>query len=306
MTISLKGKSAIVTGAAVGIGTAFAEALAREGANVAVCDVREEILASPAGLKEINNDIKAIGWVADVSQPAEVRRVVDGAIEAFGGIDILVNNAGVCHVSVADDPMDKTLADYDAMVNTNLKGEFLMGRAVIKQLLKQGGRGGDIVNVATDHMTTCGAPFNLCPGLPACKSTFWAEAGDVPRPTGSGGAMDIYDASKWGLNGFLFAWAKALYPYNIRVNALCMGATDSWMNRNYWGFPQTPGEETEEQLREVRTWMDKRDTAQVLIDLLKEGPSGRTAQNINLCIGRPVKLEPPLPNLYVADEDFHG
>lgn len=296
MTVSLKGKNAIVTGAAVGIGPAYAEALAAEGVNVAVCDIREKIMDLPAKLEA--SGVQAVGWVADVSVPEDVRKVVDGTIEAFGGIDILISNAGKCWVSVPDDDLDKAIADYEGMIGTNLKGEFLMGRAVIEQLLKQA-RGGEIVNVATDHMVTCGSPNEICPKLEACP---WADA---PRPTGGGEVMDVYDASKWGLNGFLFAWAKALRPHGIRVNALCMGATDSWMIRDFFGFPQTPGEEDEEQMREVATWMAKEDTAQVLMNLLKEGPEGRTAQNINLCVGRPTKLEPPLKNIYITEESLN-
>ena len=237
--------------------------------------------------------MKAIGWVADVSVPADVRKIVDGAVEAFGSIDILVNNAGKCWASVADDDLDKMEADYDGMVGTNLKGEFMMGRVVIDQYLKQG-RGGEIVNVSTDHGVTCGSPFELC--------TDHDCPHEKPRPTGGGEVMDIYDASKWGLNGLLFGWAKALAPHKIRVNALCMGATDSWMIRDFFGYPQTKGEEDEEQAAEVATWMAKEDTAQVLLNLLKEGPDGRNAQNINLCVGRPTVLEPPLPHIYIKGE----
>lgn len=297
MTVSLQGKTAIVTGAAVGIGPAYAEALAAEGVNVAVCDIREEILELPAKLE--SSGVKSVGWVADVSFPEDVRKVVDGTIDAFGGIDILISNAGKCWVSVADDDLDKVIADYDGMIGTNLKGEYLMGRAVIAQLLEQG-RGGEIVNVATDHMVTCGSPFEICPKLDACP---WK---DEPRPTGGGDVMDIYDASKWGLNGFLFGWAKALRPQGIRVNAMCMGATDSWMIRDFYGYAQTPGKGAdEEQQKEVDTWMRKEDTAQVVVDLLKEGPDGRTAQNINLCVGRPTVLEPPLANIYITQESLN-
>jgi NAD(P)-dependent dehydrogenase (short-subunit alcohol dehydrogenase family) len=296
MSVSLRGKNAIVTGAAVGIGPAYAEALAAEGVNVAVCDIRGEILELPARLEA--HGVRSVGWKADVSVPEDVRKVVDGTVEAFGGIDILISNAGKCWVSVADDDLDKTIADYEGMVGTNLKGEYLMGRAVIGQVLEQG-RGGEIVNVATDHMVTCGSPFEICPKLETCP---WA---DSPRPTGGGDVMDIYDASKWALNGFLFAWAKALRPHGIRVNGMCMGATDSWMIRDFYGFPQTPGEETEEQMEEVSTWMAKGDTAQVVMNLLKEGPEGRTAQNINLCVGRPTMLEPPLPNVYITEESLN-
>jgi NAD(P)-dependent dehydrogenase (short-subunit alcohol dehydrogenase family) len=296
MMQSLKGKNAIVTGAAVGIGPAYAEALAAAGVNVAVCDIREEILDLPAKLQA--QGVKATGWVADVSVPDDVRKVVDGTVAALGGIDIQIINAGKCWASGADDDLDNTQADYEGMVGTNLKGEYLMGRAVIEQLLKQG-RGGEIVNVATDHMVTCGAPFEICPTLDTCQFAV------APRPTGGGEVMDIYDAAKWGLNGFLFGWAKALRPHGIRVNAMCMGATDSWMIRDFFGYPQSRDEENEEQKEVVDTWMAKENTAQVMINLLEEGPEGRTAQNINLCTGRPTQLEPPLPNKYITQESLN-
>ncbi len=297
MTVSLNGKTAIVTGAAVGIGPAYAHALAAEGVDVAVCDIRPEIMELPAQLEA--KGVRAFGMIADVSKPDDVRRFVDETISALGGIDILINNAGKCKVSMADDALDKTLDDYEEMVGTNLKGEFLIGRAVIAQMLEQG-RGGEIVNIATDHMFTCGAPHDQCPKNPNCP---WADA---RRPTSGGHMMDIYDASKWGLNGLMFAWAQALKPHGIRVNAMCMGATDSWMIRDFFRFPQTPSEETEEQQKEIATWMAKEDVAQVVIDLLKEGPGGRNANNINLCVGRPPKLEPALPLLYIQEEALHG
>lgn len=283
----IRGKRAIVTGAAVGLGNAYARALARAGAHVAVCDVREEIDALPAELAGLG--VESVGWRADVSNPADVRRVVDGTRDAFGGIDILVNNAGVWGASVADDDLDKTLEDYARIVGTNLKGEFLFGRAVIPILLEQG-TGGEIVNIATDHMVTCGAPNELCPKLPSCP---WKDA---PRPTGGGEIMDLYDASKWGLNGLTFAWAKALRPHGIRVNAFCMGATDSYMLRSFHNFDPSPEEEA--------SWMSAEDSAQALVDLLEEGPRGRTGENMNFCVGRPCRLEPPLPPIYIRQEDI--
>lgn len=283
--VELKGKNAIVTGAAVGLGNAYAHALANEGVNVALCDKRDEILGVADELKALG--IKAHAWQGDVSDPDLVRTVVDGAREAFGSIDILINNAGVWGASVADDDLDKSVADYEQIVGTNLKGEYLFGRAVIPIMIDQG-LGGDIVNIATDHMVTCGTPWFRCPKLESCP---W---GDSPRPTGGGEIMDLYDAGKWGLNGFLYAWAKALAPHDIRVNAFCMGATDSYMLRSFHNFDPSPEEEA--------SWMKAEDNAKALIDMLKEGPSGRNAQNVNFCVGRPVKLEEPLEHLYVTPE----
>ena len=283
--VKLKGKSAIVTGAAVGLGSSYAKALAQEGVNIAVCDLREEIHEVAGGLRA--QGVNAVSYQGDVSDPDHVRTVVDGARAEFGSIDILVNNAGVWGVSVADDDLDKSLEDYEQIVGTNLKGEYLFGRAVIPIMIEQG-KGGEIVNIATDHMVTCGTPYFCCPKLETCP---W---GDSPRPTGGGDAMDLYDAGKWGLNGLLYGWAKALAPHNIRVNAFCMGATDSHMLRSFHDFD--PSEE------EVASWMRAEDNAHAMIDMLLEGPSGRNAQNVNFCIGRPVKLEPAHEHIYVVPE----
>jgi NAD(P)-dependent dehydrogenase (short-subunit alcohol dehydrogenase family) len=287
--VDLKGKSAIVTGAAVGLGNAYARALAREGVNVAVCDVRDDIESLAKELQQ-GHGVRARAWRADVSVAADVRRVVDEAIAEFGRIDIMVSNAGIWGGSVADDDLDKSIADYDKLVGTNLKGVFLFGRAVIPHMLEHG-KGGDIINVSTDHVHTCGTPFHVCPKLPSCP---WRDA---PRPTSGGTIMDLYDAGKWGIHGLTFAWCKALRPHGIRVNAMCMGATDSNMLRGFHNFNPSP--------EEVATWMKAEDSAQVIVDLLKEGPQGRTGQNMNFCVGRPVRLEPPLPHVYIREEDIH-
>ncbi|MFP6801533.1 MAG: SDR family oxidoreductase [Pseudomonadales bacterium] len=283
--VKLKGRNAIVTGAAVGLGSSYAKALAQEGVNVAVCDLREEIHEVAESLRALG--VNAVSTQGDVSDPDHVRAVVDGAREEFSSIDILVNNAGVWGASVADDDLDKSIEDYEQIVGTNLKGEYLFGRAVIPIMIEQG-KGGEIVNIATDHMVTCGTPYFCCPKLETCP---W---GDSPRPTGGGDAMDLYDAGKWGLNGLLYGWAKALAPHNIRVNAFCMGATDSHMLRGFHDFD--PSEE------EVASWMRAEDNARAMIAMLEEGPSGRNAQNVNFCMGRPVQLEPAHDHVYVVPE----
>ena len=282
---SLKGKTAIVTGAAVGLGRAYAEALASAGVNLGICDLRREIGDVAGQLAE--KGVQVVSWQGDVADPSHVRDVVDGTNSQLGGIDILVNNAGVWGASTADDDLDKSIADYNKIVGANLKGEYLFGRAVIPIMIEQA-RGGDIINIATDHMVTCGTPHHVCPGLDKCP---W---GDSPRPTGGGDMMDLYDAAKWGLNGLLYAWAKALAPHGIRVNALCMGATDSFMLRSFHGHnpPQS----------EVDSWMKAEDNARVLIELIEEGPQGRNAQNINFCVGRPVALEAPNQHVYIRPD----
>ena len=292
MTTTLAGKTAIVTGAAVGLGKAYAEALAAAGVHLALTDLRDELIPFADSLERPGLNVHAhIGNVAD---PDHVRHFVDDVKAFFGRIDILVNNAGVWGASQADDDLDKTEADYERIVGTNLKGEFLFGRAVAPIMIDQVKRGradgGDIVNIATDHMVTCGTPWHVCPQREACP---W---GDAPRPTGGGDRMDLYDAAKWGLNGLLYGWAKALAPYRIRVNQLCMGATDSHMLRSFHNFAPSAEEEA--------SWMRAEDNAAVLLELLEEGPTGRNAQNMNFCVGRPVRLEPVQEQLYVRPDSI--
>ena len=273
----LAGKSAIVTGAALGIGNAYARALASEGANVTVCDIRPEVDDLVPTLEA--SGVKAQAFTADVSKAADVRRVVDGHIEAFGGIDVLISNAGIHRPSTATDDLEKTVADYEALIGTNLKGVYLFGRAVIPHMIAGGG--GEIVNISTDHACTCGTP-TLRPheNAPSCP---WSGHG--PRPSGGGPGMDLYDASKWGINGFTIPWSKALAEHRIRVNAFCMGATDSNMVRTF--NAANPGSGI------LDNAIKAEDVAQLMIDLLHEGPSGRSGDNINIAVGHPIELPQP-------------
>jgi len=267
----LDNKVAIVTGAAVGIGNAYARALAAEGADIAVCDIRPEIEGLVADIRKTGR--RAIAFNADVSKPADVRRVLDGTIAEFGGIDVLVNNAGVYPFTSVDDPLEKALADFERGYGTHLRGEFMFGRGVIASMIARGG--GHIINVVTDHHLTCGAP-NVWDhtDAPDCR---WGA--DNPRPNGT--PADVYDSSKVAINGLTFAWAKALKPYNIRVNGLCMGATDSFMLRSLWPPPQEPPADV------VATWMRPEDIARLMLDLMKDG---RTGENIGAAVAHPIRL----------------
>ena len=258
MATSLQGRSAIVTGAAQGLGRAFAEALVRAGANVLACDVQPSVVALAAALPGPG---KAVGVVADVASEADVLRLVESALASFGRIDTLVNNAGRWRRTLVTDPWEKALADWDFIMDTNLRGLLLLSRACVPQLVAAGG--GDIVHVSTYYV------------LPA-KST----GTNSPE-------TDLYNASKWALNGFTEAWARVLAPKRVRVNALCMGACDTPMLRGLWeGDPPADF---------AASWMKPAQIAQQLLDLLGEGPSGRTGQNIGAWVGEPVVLPPPYP-----------
>ena len=141
------------------------------------------------------------------------------------------------------DAWDKALEDFDYVVGTNLKGVFLCGRAVAPLMVARGE--GHIVNIATDHIYTCGWPEPV--DHTEAQACPWRHERRRPGWVG----LDVYDASKWALNGLTQAWAKSLRQHGIRVNNLCMGATDSHMQRSFLGFDN---EEPPAEL--LAKWMD--------------------------------------------------
>jgi NAD(P)-dependent dehydrogenase (short-subunit alcohol dehydrogenase family) len=250
----LSGQTAIVTGAARGIGAACARRLAAEGCEVVVTDRLDSV-------EDLAAQLGAIAHVGDVADASHVRAVVDATVEATGRIDVLVNNAGEVWPTGPRDDWERAEADFDRIIGSNTKGAFLFGRAVAPIMAAAGG--GNIVNISTDHVV---------PG-PGCD-----------RHHGHDG-LDLYNASKWALNGLTFDWAKALGGKRIRVNLLCMGATDTDMLRGFLGREPDPDY--------LATWMKPEQIAQILVELLEEGPEGRTADSIGLYAGQPCVLPPP-------------
>jgi NAD(P)-dependent dehydrogenase (short-subunit alcohol dehydrogenase family) len=136
----LKNRIAIVTGAGSGIGRACAVALARESARVALVGRRKDRLEETA--REIGDS--ALVLAADVSNKDEIARVVDRTIAHFGGLDVLLNNAGVLHIGTAEQITEK---QWDETFNVNVRGLWLLSRAVLPHLRKAGG--GSIINMAS-------------------------------------------------------------------------------------------------------------------------------------------------------------
>ncbi len=255
----LDGQSAIVTGAAQGIGAGFAEVLAEEGATVTLCDVKEAVLEVAAGIQERGGSAQAL--VADISKRDAVERVVAAAVGVGGGLDLLVNNAGRWTQSPVTDGWEKVLADWDLIMDTNLKGTVMFGRACVPHLIARGG--GNIINVSTYYV------------LPA--------RGNGTNPPGT----DLYASSKWAMNGLTQAWSQKLAEHGIRVNALCMGATDAPMLRGL--FDGDPPADF------AATWMTPRQIAGQMLDIIREGPDGRTGENVGAWVGVPVELGPRKP-----------
>jgi NAD(P)-dependent dehydrogenase (short-subunit alcohol dehydrogenase family) len=254
----LDGKTAIVSGAGRGLGLAFARALASRGARVIAFDVAPAIERIAADLaRESGSEV--VGLVADQSQRADVERVVQRATAGGKSIDILVNNAGVWRETPVDSAWETAVADWDYIMDTNLKGVLMLSRASIPHM--KGRDNANIVNISTYYV------------LPARSS------GTNPPKT------DLYAASKWALNGFTDAWGTYLAPHGIRVNGLCMGAVDTPMLRGLFADGQLPPDM-------ARDVMEASQIADLMMALIDEGASGRTGENIGAWVGSPVVLPP--------------
>jgi NAD(P)-dependent dehydrogenase (short-subunit alcohol dehydrogenase family) len=205
---------------------------------------------------------------------------------------VLVNNAAVVEVTSPTDEWTKAIADYDRVMTTNLKGVFLFGRACAPLMAKSGW--GEIVNISTDHVHTCGWSNPIshddaaqCPWKDHARQPGWVY-------------LDLYGASKWAPNGLTQSWAKMLRANGIRVNKICMGATDSHMQRSFLGYGEDPDTEPPAEL--LNWWMNPDEVARVLIELIEEGSSGRSGDNVGLWLGHPTVLPPPSPVLNVPPD----
>jgi 3-oxoacyl-[acyl-carrier protein] reductase len=197
----LKGKSAIVTGAASGFGEGIARAYAAQGARVLCADLNE------AGAQRIAAEIGGVALRADVAQEADARAMVDQAVRAFGGLDIVVNNAGTTHRNKPI--LEVTEAEFDRVFAVNVKSIFWMVRAAVP-VLRQQGRGGSLINISS-------------------------TAGLRPRP-----GLTWYNATKGAVNTATQAMAQEFAKDNIRVNAICPVMSATALLTEFMGGPDTP------------------------------------------------------------------
>ena len=198
--MELKGKNAIVTGAARGIGRGIALKLAQAGANVALVDLGNPAdpaltynLAAQTDLLRTVEDAKACGVksipiLADVTRMADCERMAAETAKQLGGVDILVNNAGIIAVGAVAEMSEEA---WDRVMAVNAKGPFLCAKACIPHLTRN--KEGAIVNIAS-----------------------------IAGKTGRGG-LSAYCASKFAAVSFTQSLAEELGPANIRVNAVCPG-----------------------------------------------------------------------------------
>jgi glucose 1-dehydrogenase len=145
--MALKDKVAIVTGGNSGIGEAIVLELARQGARIVI-----DYIANPATAATIEQQIgklggQSVGVEADVSKIADLQKLVDAAVSSFGRLDIMVNNAGI---ETRTSVLDTTEAQYDKVLDVNLKSAFFGTQIAAKQMIKQGG-GGRIINITSVH-----------------------------------------------------------------------------------------------------------------------------------------------------------
>lgn len=190
----LKGKVALITGAARGMGEAEATSFVAEGARVVLTDIDEE--AGSALVKRLGND--AMFMKHDVSSEAEWAAVRLKAEERFGGIDILVNNAGAFQGGAL---VDTSLETYERLIRINQCGAFLGMRTISTAMIERNS-GGSIVNISS---------------IAGLRGTV---------------GMFAYAASKWAVRGMSRCAAIELAPYNIRVNSVHPGPISTAMLNN--------------------------------------------------------------------------
>jgi SDR family mycofactocin-dependent oxidoreductase len=243
------GRVAFVTGAAHGQGRATALALAAAGASIAAYDVARPLeypgygMGTGADLDSLKTECEAVGsacvvFAGDVRDDDAVTRAVDGAVAAFGRIDILFNNAGICAYGLAH---ELTEAEWDSMIDINLKGAWLVARRVIPVMIAQ--KSGTIINNSS------------VAGLRGM------------------GRLSHYAASKWGLTGLTKSWAIELAPHGVRVNSIHPTGVNTPMNDGLaWLEGKTPVEIAEASAGNLLPvpWIEPQDVAEAVLYLASD------------------------------------
>jgi len=249
MARDFEGKVAFITGAAHGQGRAVALGLAGEGARVVGFDIAKQIphpgytLGSAEELKTLEREVRACGsqalvFAGDVRDDAAITKAVTETMTQFGRIDILFNNAGICSYGKSHELTEEA---WDAMLDINLKGAWLVARRIIPIMIQQ--RSGVIINNASI------ASFR---GM---------------------NRLSHYAASKWGLTGLTKSWAIELAPHNIRVVSIHPTGVNTPMNDGLAALegktPQQIAEASAGNLLPV-PWIEPEDVANAVLYLASD------------------------------------
>ena len=242
----LQGKTALITGAARGIGKAIAIKFATEGADVAFSDLnRDEHMENTE--KELQAlGVKAKGYASNAASFEDSQKLADSIMQDFGRIDILINNAGITRDNLL---LRMTEQDWDAVLTVNLKSVFNLTKAVQRIMIKQ--RGGSIVNMSS-----------------------------VVGVNGNAGQAN-YSASKAGMIGFTKSVAQELGSRNIRCNAIAPGFIETEMTHK---LPDNVREEWIKTIPLRRSGKPE-DVADVATFLASDLSSYVSGQVINVCGG---------------------
>jgi SDR family mycofactocin-dependent oxidoreductase len=244
-----EGKVAFITGAAHGQGRATALALAREGASIVAFDVARP-LAYPAYEMGSGDDLRSLQaecsdagsecltFEGDVRDDAAVTAAIDATFAELGRIDVLFNNAGICAYGLAHELTEEA---WDAMIDINLKGAWLVARRVIPVMMRQ--RSGVIINNSS------------VAGLRGMNR------------------LSHYAASKWGLTGLTRSWAIELAPHGIRVVSIHPTGVNTPMNDGLAALegatPQEIAERSAGNLLPV-PWIESEDVAEAVLYLASD------------------------------------
>ncbi len=182
----LSGKVAIVTGGASGIGFAIAKEMIKENMNVVLASRREDLLQQKADELNSMNSGKAIISKCDLRDHSGIKNTIQTALNSFGKIDVLINNSGI---GIQKKVVDMNPDDWDFVMDTNLKGTFLISKEVLPAMINQ--KSGYIINIAS-------------------------QAAKHGYPEAS-----VYCASKFGILGFAESLQQEVREFGIRVHSLC-------------------------------------------------------------------------------------
>jgi NAD(P)-dependent dehydrogenase (short-subunit alcohol dehydrogenase family) len=257
----LTDQTAIVTGAARGIGKGIALALAQAGAHVVVADINAEAAARAAGeIGALGLSVMAVA--VDITQSGQVDRLVETTLARFGHIDLLVNNAGV----VSNAPvLDLSEEEWDRTMAVNLKGVFLCSQRAAQAMAAR--HSGRIINIAS-------------------------LSGKVGAP-----GQAAYCASKHGVIGLTLVMAIDLAPYGINVNAICPGMNETEMMGQVLADRAASRGQTVEEVRQgilAKTPLGRfgrpEDVAQVVLFFASPAAAYVTGQTIDVDGGRRANL----------------